>query len=83
MADMAIINDLHAPDIGVFSAGGHFTMDMRRAAYAAKKFFNFKTLIPGHYRTFPILEQSAEHLIRELPDVEVIEPEVLEPIRFT
>ncbi|WP_438991226.1 metal-dependent hydrolase [Lentibacter sp.] len=83
MADMQIIHDLHRPDIGVLSAGGHFTMDMRRAAYAAKKFFNFKTLIPGHYRTFPLLEQSAELLTRALPDVEVIEPEVLKPIRFT
>jgi L-ascorbate metabolism protein UlaG (beta-lactamase superfamily) len=83
MADMQIIHDLHSPDIGVLSAGGHFTMDMRRVAYAAKKFFKFKTLIPGHYRTFPILEQSADLLVRELPEVEVIEPEVLEPIRFT
>jgi L-ascorbate metabolism protein UlaG (beta-lactamase superfamily) len=84
MADMQIIHDLlHAPDIGVLSAGGHFTMDMRRVAYAAKKFLKFKTLIPGHYRTFPILEQSADLLVRELPEVEVIEPEVLEPIRFT
>ena len=83
MADMQIIHDLHSPDIGVLSAGGHFTMDMRRVAYVAKKFFKFKTLIPGHYRTFPILEQSADLLVRELPEVEVIEPEVLEPIRFT
>ena len=83
MADMEIINDLHAPDIGVLSAGGHFTMDMRRVAYAAKKFFNFKTLIPGHYLTFPILEQSAELLVRELPDVDIVEPELLTPIKFS
>lgn len=83
MADMEIINDLHAPDIGVLSAGGHFTMDMRRVAYAAKKFFNFKTLIPGHYGTFPILEQSAELLVKELPEVKVIEPELLKSIKFS
>jgi len=80
MMDMQIIHELHAPDIGVLSAGGHFTMDMRRAAYAAKKFFKFKTLIPGHYKTFDILEQSAELLKSELPEVNVIEPEVLVPI---
>jgi L-ascorbate metabolism protein UlaG (beta-lactamase superfamily) len=80
MADMEIFEDLHHPDIGILCAGGHFTMDMRRAAYAARRFFNFKTLIPCHYRTFPLLEQSADVLVSELPGVRVIEPEVLAPI---
>ena len=75
MADMKVFNDLHAPDIGILCAGGHFTMDMKRAAYAAKTFFDFKTVIPCHYKTFPILEQSAEALAAALPGVQVIEPE--------
>ena len=79
-ADMGVFNALHEPDIGILAAGGHFTMDMKRAAFAAKTFFNFKTLIPCHYRTFPILEQSAELLVQALPDTHVIEPEVLVPI---
>ena len=82
MADMKVFNDLHAPDIGILCAGGHFTMDMRRAAYAAKEFFDFKTLIPCHYKTFPILEQSAEALVAALPDVNVIEPEVMQAIEI-
>ena len=77
MADMGVFNDLHAPDIGILSAGGHFTMDMKRAAYAASKFFKFKTVIPCHYRTFPLLEQNAEVLKAGLPGVEVIEPQVM------
>ena len=80
MADMKVFNDLHAPDIGILCAGGHFTMDMRRAAYAAKTFFDFKTVIPCHYKTFPLLEQSAEALTEALPGVDVIEPEVMQPI---
>ena len=80
VADMEIFNDLHAPDIGILCAGGHFTMDMKRAAYAAKKFFDFKVVIPCHYRTFPLLEQSAEVLVDALPGVDVIEPEVMEAI---
>ncbi|MGO4916298.1 metal-dependent hydrolase [Pseudogemmobacter sp. W21_MBD1_M6] len=80
MADMKVFNDLHAPDIGILCAGGHFTMDMRRAAYAAKTFFNFKTVIPCHYRTFPLLEQSADLLKAELAGVDVIEPQVMQPI---
>ncbi|WP_114967163.1 metal-dependent hydrolase [Alkalilacustris brevis] len=82
MADMAIFEELHKPEIGILSAGGHFTMDMKRAAYAARKFFNFKTVIPCHYKTFPLLEQSAQALIDGLPEVNVIEPEVLEPIEL-
>ena len=80
MADMGWMGDLHDPDIGILSAGGYFTMDMQRAAYAARKFFNFKTVISSHYKTFPLLEQSAEALKSALPGVNVIEPVVLEPI---
>lgn len=83
MADMEVFNDLHAPDIGILCAGGHFTMDMKRAGYAAKRFFNFKTVIPCHYRTFPLLAQSADELVAALPDVAVIEPEVLEAIKIS
>ncbi len=78
--DMQLMQELHAPDIGILCAGGHFTMDMKRAAYAAKKFFDFKTVIPCHYRTFPLLEQSADAMKAELTGVDVIEPEVLEAI---
>ena len=82
MADMKIFNDLHAPDIGILCAGGHFTMDMKRAAYAASNFFDFKTVIPCHYKTFPILEQSAAALVEALPGVDVIEPEVMTAIEI-
>ncbi|MDU8927432.1 metal-dependent hydrolase [Alisedimentitalea sp. MJ-SS2] len=80
MADMEWMGDYYKPDIGILSAGGHFTMDMTGAAYAAKRYFDFKTVIPGHYKTFPILEQDASDLIAGLPGVDVIEPEVLQPI---
>ncbi|MBC7131723.1 MAG: metal-dependent hydrolase [Roseovarius sp.] len=80
MADMKVFNDLHRPDIGILCAGGLYTMDMARAAYAAKTFFDFKVVIPCHYRTFPALEQSAAALVEALPGVRVIAPEVMEAI---
>ncbi|GHG93980.1 metal-dependent hydrolase [Pseudodonghicola xiamenensis] len=80
MADMEWMGDYYKPDIGILSAGGYFTMDMDKVAYAAKRYFDFKTLIPAHYRTFPLLEQSAEKLVAALPGVDVIEPEVMQPI---
>jgi L-ascorbate metabolism protein UlaG (beta-lactamase superfamily) len=82
MADMEWMGDFHKPDIGILCAGGHFTMDMARAAYAARRYFNFKTVIPCHYRTFPLLEQSAEVLVHGLPGVDVIEPEVMQAIEI-
>lgn len=75
MADMSVLQDLHAPEIGILCAGGHFTMDMKRAAYAASKLFKFQTVIPVHYRTFPLLEQSADALKAALPGVRVLDPE--------
>ncbi|NNE51336.1 MAG: metal-dependent hydrolase [Sulfitobacter sp.] len=80
MADMDWIGNFYKPDIGILSAGGHFTMGMAEAAYAAKRYFNFRTVIPCHYRTFELLEQSAELLAEGLPGVDVIEPQVLEPV---
>lgn len=80
MADMALFHELHAPEVGILCAGGLYTMDMARAAFAARRFFRFKTVIPCHYRTFPALEQSAEALKAGLPGVAVVEPEVLVPI---
>lgn len=80
MADMAVMQDLHAPDIGILCAGGHFTMDMKRATYAASKFFDFSTVIPCHYRTYPLLEQNADGMVAGLPNVDVIEPEVMSAI---
>lgn len=82
MADMGVFNALHHPDIGILCAGGYYTMDMARAAYAARTFFDFKVVIPCHYRTFPVLEQSAEVLAKGLPGVDVIEPQVMQAIRI-
>ncbi|WP_299623130.1 metal-dependent hydrolase [uncultured Tateyamaria sp.] len=80
MADMEWIGHYHKPQIGILCAGGYFTMDMAGAAYAAKRYFDFDTVIPCHYRTFPLLEQSAEVLAAGLPGVNVIEPQVMEAI---
>ncbi len=82
MADMNWMGDYYKPDIGILSAGGHFTMDMNGAAYASKRYFNFRTVIPCHYKTFPILEQSAQDLKDGLPGVDVIEPEVMQAIKL-
>ena len=82
MADMGLFAELHAPDIGILCCGGHYTMDIPRAAYAAKKFFDFKVVLPCHYGTFPILAQSAEPLAAALPGVDVRLPKVMEVVEI-
>ena len=82
MADMGVFHALHHPDIGLLCCGGHFTMDMERAAYAARTFFEFRTVIPCHYKTFPLLAQSARPLADALPGVDVRMPDVMEPVEL-
>lgn len=80
MADMDWIGDYFKPEIGILSAGGYYTMDMAQAGYAANRYFDFKTVIPCHYRTFPALEQEASALAAAVPDARVIEPQVMQAI---
>jgi L-ascorbate metabolism protein UlaG (beta-lactamase superfamily) len=83
MADMEWMAELHQPDIGILCAGGHYTMDMERAAFAARKYFNFRTVIPCHYKTFPALAQDVGPLRAGLPPgIELIEAQVMEPLNF-
>jgi len=82
MADMDWMGDFYNPDIGILCCGGHYTMGMEGAAYAAKRYFNFKTVIPCHFGTFPLLAQSAQSLADALPDVDVRRPAVMETLAF-
>lgn len=81
MADMEWMADLHRPTVGILCAGGHYTMDMARAAYACRRWFKFRTVIPCHYRTFPALAQDAAVLREGVPEgTRVVEPEVMVPL---
>jgi L-ascorbate metabolism protein UlaG (beta-lactamase superfamily) len=51
---------------------------MAGAAWAAKRYFNFSSVIPCHYKTFGLLEQSADAMVTALPGVDVRVPEVME-----
>lgn len=82
MADMEWMAELHRPEIGILCAGGHYTMDMERAAWAARRYFTFQTVIPCHYDTFPALKQDPEVMRRALPGVEVLTPNVMETVEL-
>ena len=52
-SDMALINELHEPAIGIVPIGDRFTMGGAVAALACRRFFKFETVIPCHYATLP------------------------------
>ncbi|SDZ92053.1 metal-dependent hydrolase [Rubrimonas cliftonensis] len=79
-ADMGLLAELHAPKWGIVPIGGHFTMDARRAAFACGKFFDFEAVIPCHYGTFPLLEQTAEGFAQAMAPTRVIAPKVMEAV---
>jgi len=80
MADMALFQDLHQPTHAIVPIGGHFTMDATRAAYACKKFFDFKGVMVSHYRTFPLLAQSADEFRSKVAPLAVHAPDVMESV---
>jgi L-ascorbate metabolism protein UlaG (beta-lactamase superfamily) len=77
---MSLINELHAPAIGIVPIGDRFTMGAKRAALACKKYFDFETVIPCHYGTFPIIDQSADAFVDEMKGHNVVVPKVGEVI---
>jgi L-ascorbate metabolism protein UlaG (beta-lactamase superfamily) len=61
--DMALINELHQPKIGLVPVGDRFTMGGAVAAMACQRFFDFETVVPCHYGTFPIIDQNADKFV--------------------
>ncbi|MGI9378571.1 MAG: metal-dependent hydrolase [Methyloligellaceae bacterium] len=80
--DMALINELHAPEIGIVPIGDRFTMGANRAALACQKYFNFSAIIPCHYATFDLLDQSPDQFVAEMSGHNVVVPKVGEAHDF-
>ena len=81
-ADMALINELHEPEIGIAPIGDNFTMGGHEAALAVNRWFNFNTVIPCHYRTFPMLAQKPDLLVKGVETAEVWTPEPMDSRKF-
>jgi L-ascorbate metabolism protein UlaG (beta-lactamase superfamily) len=66
--DMALINELYRPTVGIVPIGDRFTMGPDTAALACRRFFQFETVIPVHYGTFPMLVQTPDTFIEAMGD---------------
>ncbi|MER9494610.1 metal-dependent hydrolase [Mesorhizobium sp. M0320] len=65
-SDMALIEELHEPKIGLVPVGDRFTMGGAVAALACRRFFHFDTVVPCHFGTFPIIDATAEKFVAGL-----------------
>jgi L-ascorbate metabolism protein UlaG (beta-lactamase superfamily) len=61
--DMALIAEIHEPQVVIVPIGDRFTMGPQTAALAVKRFFRPKAVIPCHYGSFPIIEPSADRFV--------------------
>ena len=66
--DMALIHELHRPTIGIVPVGDRFTMGGAVAALACRRYFSFETIVPCHYGSFPIIDQTADAFVDAMED---------------
>jgi L-ascorbate metabolism protein UlaG (beta-lactamase superfamily) len=83
-SDMALINELHAPQIGLVPIGDRFTMGGAVAALACQRFFKFETVIPCHYGSFPVIDQTPDKFVAGMDGsgVKVIVPQSGEAVQL-
>jgi len=81
-SDMGLINELHEPKIGIVPIGDRFTMGGAVAALACRRFFGFDTVVPCHFGTFSMIDQTADKFVAgmEGSGVKVALPEIGKPI---
>ena len=75
-SDMGLLNEIYRPQVGIVPIGDRFTMGARTAALACKRFFQFEKVIPCHYGTFPIIDQTADKFVAEMGGNSVVVPKV-------
>ena len=67
-SDMALIGELHRPEIGIVPIGDRFTMGGAVAALACRRYFDFVIAIPCHYGTFGLLDPDASKFIEAMEE---------------
>ena len=78
-ANMRVWGELYPIDVALLPIGGVYTMDARQAAYACA-LLQARRVIPMHYGTFPLLEQSPAAFVDALKNfAPACEPVLLAP----
>ena len=76
-SDMALLNEIHEPDIAMVPVGDRFTMGGKVAAMAVNRFLTLKRVIPCHYDSIPVIAKDANAFVEAMKgsSTEVILPE--------
>lgn len=61
-SDMALIQRIYEPRVGILPVGDRFTMGPELAAIACNEFLNLDLVIPSHWGTFPLLHGDPHQL---------------------
>lgn len=62
-SDMALIAEIHKPDVVIVPIGDRFTMGPETAALAVSRYLGGLTVIPAHYASFGLLESTADRFV--------------------
>jgi L-ascorbate metabolism protein UlaG (beta-lactamase superfamily) len=82
-SDMGLINEIYRPQVGIVPIGDRFTMGAKTAALACKRYFQFETIVPVHYGTFPgWLDLTADKFVAEMGGNTVKVPKVGVPFEI-
>jgi len=73
--DMHLLGELYKIDVALIPIGGYYTMDAKEAVEAVK-LLKPKAVVPMHYKTFPVLAQSADEFVKnfreKIPRVKIV-----------
>ena len=81
-SDMALIQRLHGPAIGLVPIGDRFTMGPETAAFACNEFLDLETIIPIHWGTFDLLTGDPQTFKQLVKRGKVLTPAPGEPIQL-
>ena len=81
-SDMALIQRLHKPQIGLIPIGDRFTMGPETAAIACNEFLDLETIIPIHWGTFDLLTGDPESFKSQVKRGEVVTPDPGETLQL-
>jgi L-ascorbate metabolism protein UlaG (beta-lactamase superfamily) len=76
--DMKLIGQLYKPNLALLPIGGYYTMGASEAAEAVR-LLKPKVVIPMHYKTFPVLAQTAEEFVKKVRKRARVKVVVLNP----
>ncbi len=75
-SDMALIQRLYRPQIGLLPIGDRFTMGPETAAIACNEFLDLELIVPIHWGTFDLLTGDPRDFARRVTrgEVRILEP---------